>query len=328
MSGISSTFTWMFFKHKSRNRRFQRHHILDVKLSAEQRRRSRLRRLILLVGGCISVFAALMILWRGGEWLLRRGLYENRAFAIHQLDVETDGVLSREQIRSWAGVRLADNLLALDLTRVKRDLELVPAIDAVAVERVLPHTLRIRVTEREPIARTFFPHLRAAGVTTRGVYTLDTTGHFMFPLEASQRAIPAGTNDHLPVLLGIPIADMRPGRRSDSPQVHAALRLISAFDRSPMFGLVDLKQIELTTAGVLLARTGQGNEVIFGLSDPDPQLRRWRAVHDQAQKMSKHIAWLDLSVSNNVPAQFVEAAFVPPPARKTSKPSPYKKKHV
>ena len=95
-----------------------------------------------------------------------------------------------------------------------------------------------------------------------------------------------------------------------------------------MFGLVDLKQIELTTAGVLLARTGQSNEVIFGLSDPDPQLRRWRAVHDQAQKMSKHIAWLDLSVSNNVPVRWQAAGTPAPPPAKPAKTPRSKKKHV
>ena len=61
---------------------------------------------------------------RGGG--LRRLLYENPAFATHHLDVETDGVIAREQLRRWAGVKLEDNLLALDLERVKRDLELVP----------------------------------------------------------------------------------------------------------------------------------------------------------------------------------------------------------
>jgi len=36
---------------------------------------------------------------------------------------------------------------------VKRNLELVSVIDSVSVERVLPRTLKIRVTERDPIRR-------------------------------------------------------------------------------------------------------------------------------------------------------------------------------
>ena len=53
-------------------------------------------------------------------------------------------------------VGLENNLFALDLSRVKRDLELVPAIESADVERILPHTLKICVTEREPIAQFDF----------------------------------------------------------------------------------------------------------------------------------------------------------------------------
>ena len=38
-------------------------------------------------------------------------------------------------------VRTGQNLMALDLTRVQRDLEIQPPIQFAAVERVLPHTL-------------------------------------------------------------------------------------------------------------------------------------------------------------------------------------------
>ncbi|HXG48843.1 MAG TPA: FtsQ-type POTRA domain-containing protein [Methylomirabilota bacterium] len=318
----------MFIARKGRNRRLRRHHVLDVKLSTQHRRRMRWHRLAVLAGSAVAAAAVVMIVWQGGQWLLRHGLYENRAFAIHQLDVETDGVLSREQIRSWAGVRLSDNLLALDLGRVKRDLELVPAIESVSVERVLPHTLRIRVVEREPVARALPHSASGAGATNSNYYTLDAAGYFMFPLETQQRALPAPTNEHLPVLEGIPLADIRPGRRTESAQVLAALGLITAFQRSPMAGVVDLLEIDVATPGVLRVRTAQSNEVVFGLGEPDPQLRRWHAVHDHARRTGRHVAWLDLSVSNNIPAHLVAGIAVTPPPRKPARNSPYRKKHV
>lgn len=58
-------------------------------------------------------------------------------------------------------MKVDHNLFALDLARIKRDLELAPAIQSAAVERVLPHTLKIRVTEREPVAQIVVPSLRA-----------------------------------------------------------------------------------------------------------------------------------------------------------------------
>ena len=118
----------MFFKRKQRNRRHSRGYVLDVKLSASRRRETRLRRLTLFLSSSLILFLTVFIVWRGGEFLLRRFVFENQAFAIRGLQIETDGVLSTEQIRTWAGVRMGDNLLALDMARVERDLKLVPAI--------------------------------------------------------------------------------------------------------------------------------------------------------------------------------------------------------
>ena len=74
--------------------------------------------------------------------------------------MQTDGVISVDQLRRWAGVKPEENLLALDLARVKRDLEMVPLVQSVSVERILPRTLRIRITEREPIAQVNVPRPR------------------------------------------------------------------------------------------------------------------------------------------------------------------------
>src|SRR5260370_23798635 len=105
----------------------------------------------------VGVFWGLLLVWRRGEWMVRRFVYENLGFAIHQLDVQTDGAIALEQLRSWAGVKLEDNLFALDLARVQRDLELVSVIQRASVERVFPHTLRLRVMERTPIAQFILP---------------------------------------------------------------------------------------------------------------------------------------------------------------------------
>ncbi len=320
----------MLFKRKRRNRRHSRGYVLDVKLSASQRRDTLLRRLTLLLGSALVLFFTVFIVWRGGDMAIRRFIYENPAFAIRLVEVETDGVLSAEQIRSWAGVRLNDNLFALDLARVERDLKLVPAIESVVLERVLPSGVRIRVTEREPIAQIVLPQFRSVNGSDVGVYTLDAHGFFMFPVEVVQRATPAAqTNDHLPVLTGIPARDVRPGRQSETPQVKAALGLVREFERSPMAGLVDLKQLDVATPGVLIVTTGQGHELTFGLNDFEGQLKRWRLVHDRALISGKHVRTLDLSVANNSPMLWVDAAGVAPlPVPKRLKASPYRKKHV
>ncbi len=246
-----------------------------------------------------------------GEWLLQRFIYENPAFAIHHLDIQTDGVLSIEQLRHWAGVKLNDNLWALDLTRVKRDLEFMPIIASAESERVLPHTLRIRITERQPIAQYNFPQTRANGVQENGIYLLDAQGFVMFPLQPHQRSVPAATNEHLPTFIGLAVTELSPGRKVLLPQVQAGLQLIESFVRSPMAGRAELKEIDVGQPGVLQVATAQGSSISFGMSDMDGQIRRWHAIHEYGQKSGKHLAAADLSVSNNIPTRWIEATLAP-----------------
>lgn len=316
----------MAFKRKPRNRRHSRGHVLNVKLSSSQRRGNRVRRLTWCIAGFLLLFGIVYGGWRGVDAIIEHWVYNNDAFAITRLEIETDGVLASEQIRSWAGVRPNSNLMRLDLGRVKRDLEMVPAIESIAIERVLPGTLRIHVSEREPLAQVNLP--RSEGMAG-GRYTVDARGHFMFPIETMQRATPpALTNDYLPALLGVRPQDVRAGRQSESPQVHAALDLLQAFNRSSLVGVVEVKHIDVSRPGALVLTTVQGNEITFGPGDFELQLRRWRTVHDHAARFGRHLATLDLAVGNNSPMQWLDAAAVGAPPARPPKPSPYKKKHV
>jgi len=80
----------MFLKRKPRNRRHTRDYVLDVKLSASQRRNNRVRRLTLFLGTSLIFFLTLYGLWRGGDALIKHKIYENPYFAIERLEVETD----------------------------------------------------------------------------------------------------------------------------------------------------------------------------------------------------------------------------------------------
>jgi cell division septal protein FtsQ len=318
------------FKRKSRNRRLGRGHVLDVKLRSDQVRRSRTRWAALTFGVGFGTVFGLYVLWRTGEWALDRLVYENRAFAIQRVDVQTDGVISTDQLQRWTGVKPGQNLFALDLARVKRDLELVPRIASVSVERVLPRTLQVRVTEREAVAQVNVPRPDGRGGVEVAVFQLDPDGFVMLPLDPRQRRTPpAQPDDPLPVLTGVALHELQPGRQVESPQARAALELITKFAHSPMAGLVDLRRLDVGVPEVLVVTTGQGSEVTFGLRDLDRQLRRWREIYDLGQRAHRVLATLDLAVSNNIPARWLEAsAAPPPPPAKLPKTVRTKKKNV
>ena len=254
----------MWFHRRPKNRRLGREQVLDVKLRSSQVRAVRTRFTALSLGAVFATFFGIYLLYRAGEWALNRLVYENKAFAIEQVDAQTDGVIPVDQLRRWAGIRPEANLLALDLARVKRDLEMVPLVQSVSVERILPHTLRIRITEREPIAQVNVPRPRPDGGLDLAAYHLDADGWVMLPFDPSQRVTPLNQpNDSLPVICGINPNVLQPGSRLAATQVQAALQFLVAFEQSPMAGLVDLRRIDVSSPEVLVVTTGQGERGNF-----------------------------------------------------------------
>ena len=319
-----------WFRRKPRNRRHHdRGNVLNVKLRADQERAGRFRVAAVLVGLVFATVFGFYLVWNVGEWAMQRLVYENKSFAIREIDVQTDGVVSVDELRRWAGVRRGQNLLALDLARVKRDLEMVSVIHSVAVERVLPDTLRLRVAEREPAAQVFVGQKGADGQYEMTTLHLDGEGYVMGLLQPRQRATPpTETEDSLPLISGINPNLLAPGRLVNLPEVRAALELIAAFDRSSMANVADLRQVDVSSPEVLVVTTTQGSEITFALNDLERQLRRWREIYNEGQRTSKAIATLDLAVPNYIPAHWTDAGTMPPLEPKAKNPQIKRRKNV
>jgi cell division septal protein FtsQ len=319
----------MWFKREQKNRRLHRGHVLDVKVRSDQVRATRTRLAAIASGVLFGTVFGLYLLWRTGEWALDKFVYENSEFAIQKIEAQTDGVIAPEQLRRWSGVKPGANLIALDLASVKRNLELVSTIDSVSIERVLPRTLKIRVTEREPVAQVNVPRADASGGISISVFQLDADGFVMQPLDPRLCVVPLSQmKNQLPVIAGLNVYQLQSGHRVESPQAQAALKLLGAFAHSPMAGLVDLRRIDVSSPGVIVATTGQGGEITFALDNLEQQLRRWREIYDLGISENKMIASLDLAVANNVPVRWAEISSAPFIAPKNSTPANSRRKNV
>jgi len=191
----------MWFRREQKNRRLRRGGVLNVKLRSDQVRATRTRLVSIALGVTFGTVFGLYLLWRAGEWALDKFVYENSTFAITSIEVQTDGVIAPEQLRRLTNVKLGANLISLDLASVKRNLELETTIDSVSVERVLPRTLKVCVTERDPIAQVNIPTASASGGIAASVLQLDANGFVMEPLDPKLRVIPLSQmSAQLPVL--------------------------------------------------------------------------------------------------------------------------------
>jgi cell division protein FtsQ len=320
----------MWFNSKPKNRRLARGHVLDVKLRSSKVRAARTRIAAVGLGTFFAIVLTAYLLWCVGEWALNEFIYENKAFAIQGIDIQTDGAIAPDQLRRWAGLKLNQNLLALNIAKVKRDLEMIPRIQSASVDRVLPGTLIIRVVEREPLAQVNLPRprLQGGGIELQ-TYHLDPDGFVMLPLELNHRSVmPAENEPQLPKISVPDPNQVQPGRRIQNPQLQAALRLLKVFDHSAMAGLVEIKKIDLATPETLVVFTSQGSEISFGLTEPEQQIRRWREIFEASERQGKAIASLDLGVSNSLPLRLVDASAVTQTPPKPIKTSANRKKHV
>ncbi len=141
--------------------------ILGVRVGAERRRRrrpprrrpgrARLARLVavlVMAGAAIwfwhSVPPATVAAWAG------RVVIEASAdlgFRVADILVEGRQQTSRRRIRAAVGARRDDPILALDLARARARVEALPWVRKATIERRLPDTIVVRLSERVPVAR-------------------------------------------------------------------------------------------------------------------------------------------------------------------------------
>jgi hypothetical protein len=246
------------------------------------------------------------------------------------LEITTDGIwLKPEQIRQWTGIREGDNLLLIDMTQIRRELELIPQVESVSVERVLPHVLRVDVTERDPILQVQAIQPEGEAGLAPAVFYLDRAGVVMPPLPTPRAATSVvQAFEALPILRGLSNADLRPGAALDSRPLRAVLELLAAFEPSPLATQVDLQVIDIASPDVMRLTTSAGAEITLAYDRVLPGLARWCLVHQTGGRLSKAVASLDLAVTNNCPVLWLEPSAVPPPKPKPAKPPRLSRKHV
>ena len=281
----------------------QRYALLNVDLPLEKLRQQKIRLAMRAAGWIFGLAAVFLGVWYGVSWVMKAGFSQNEYFNVKRIEIHTDGMVDTQRIRSWARVQEGENLFSLDLHRVKRDLQIVPIINEVAVERLLPHTLRLRVKERKPLAGIILYKQDQRGKLNRIVYWVGDDG-ILIPPDSEANAGFKTPAKWLPLITGLNQADLMPGRPIQSHQLISALSLIDRFDLSPMAGLAHLRQIDISRRETLEVMTWQGAHITLSLNGLDRQLNRWRKIYDLSRERKSTISSADLSIKNNLPVKW------------------------
>jgi cell division septal protein FtsQ len=284
------------------NRRKRRpEYLLDVKVQTRGRALRRLRIVIV----ALLALGTLALTGYGIQRLVKatgnRLVYENPRFAIRQIVVDDNGVLTPEQVMGFAGVQVGQNLLSVDLDRVRGSLEMQPLVRAVEVRRTLPDRLLIRVDERIAVARLRVPTRELSDVA----FYIDRAGIVMKPVKlADGTVVQPQMPRPVPILTGVTLADLRVGKPVESEQIYRALELLDKLDQAVAGSWVEIEQIDLSKPRELVMTTRQHTVVKVDVAEFPQQLRRLGMILRWAQQRQKTVQLVDLTVNRGVPVTF------------------------
>jgi len=302
-------------KRVSNPRQRKKQHLLDVKLRESKERARRYGKVASFIFKTV-VFVALVVgAYVGGKEALRRFVWENPDYFVHEINFTTDGALTREQVLNTAGIAEELNIFTIDISRARSLIEQMPQVESAVVQRQLPNRITVTVSERRPIAWVAAKGDEDPSSSERS-FLIDARGTVL----RSRVILPEYY--HLPIISGFETENLVPGQRVPAWEMQSALELVSLNADNTRF---QVRNIDLSKGYCLIVTDQRHAKITFGLDKIDVQLSRLNRYLDRAAADKKEIQTVNLIVERNVPVTFYDPdaenapPSEPPPAVKPGK---------
>jgi cell division protein FtsQ len=206
---------------------------------------------------------------------------------VQRVTVEGNRIVETAEIMQLVRIQKNTQLQDIDLTAVQKDILSHHFIKDAVVERDLPATLKITITERLPLAI----------VNSAEILYLDEDG-VVLPHSISKQLF------DLPVLSGIsPEITLAAGGTINNPDVHEALQILatSKLVSKELYHLIS--EVRLRSGGdIVLYAAEWGVPIIFGRGDIANKLVRLEAFWNDIvrEKGSQRLQYVDLRFDDQV----------------------------
>ena len=123
-------------------------------------------------------------------------------FTVTDIAVSTDGTLTSDEIKQWAGAAVGMNTVALDVQAVEQRLRQHPWVHTAVVTREFPQRVYLTIRERQPIARIRRPE--AAYLDGNGdSFVAPASGAHDLPFVSGLERVPLETQTARTVIAGV-----------------------------------------------------------------------------------------------------------------------------
>lgn len=286
-----------FKKNKTNRRRKNgQRPILMVHARVAEQRRDRIQRIGAVITLCVALVGSAWAASFGAKLLGRQVFAENKAYTIRHIMATSDADrVPTALIREWARegedsapVLEGDNLFAVDIMAVRKQILKQYVVRDATIQRILPDTLVIEVSERIPIARL---GPRSKSYT----FDIDREGYLLGRSSLSSA--------QLPRIVGIDPHVARENGKISSGMAKYALRTLDLVDRTPgVARLVDIESIGVGHPDYLQMNLHTGEFVLLSPPDLKMKLMKLARILEDAADRGEKFKDLDLTVRKNYSA--------------------------
>jgi cell division septal protein FtsQ len=174
--------------------------------------------------------AAALALFAAGAYLLQLQVVQARALHVDRIAVRGNQRLSTGEVLVLLEGLRGQHLLAVDLDRWRRRVMSSPWVEHASLRRVLPSTVEVTLSERQPMA---------IGRLAADLYLIDADGHVI------DEYGPEYAQFDLPIIDGLSASPDRDGAAVDEGRADLANRLLASVGRRPTV-LRRLSQIDVS----------------------------------------------------------------------------------
>jgi cell division protein FtsQ len=282
----------------SRKQRKQQH-LLDVKVRSRAATRQRNRRVLSLLSGAFLICAATFGAWFGGRYALRRFFWQNPEYNLSEVEIHTDGSLTRPEILEATGIQEGKNIFSFNLSNARKGLMALPQVDFAEIDRVLPNKISIDVTERKPVAWVTGAD-DGDPASDPNAFLIDRDGTLLRVKNQERDYF------HLPIITGVSVENYEAGQAIDLPEVSAALQLLRLTGENP--ARYQIRSVDVSKGYCLVATDERHAQITFPLDDIQEQLDRLSLLMASVDADNRELQTVNLMVERNVPVTFVPPA--------------------
>lgn len=222
----------------------------------------------------IVLFAIYLVLSYAGSLFFSR----NPHFELKNMVMTSDGRLSSAKLIEYANIEANGNLFAIDFDALRKNLESVPLIESVQIQRKLPDTLVVNVKERVAVAQIDWKWRSVP-------FLLDRHGIVM-PATRSGQA--------LPLIAGVRLDQLRPGEKINDVGVRYALDILSACDSMGLSSQIAFERFDLRYPDYINATLAGGIGARFPRHSASNKVVRLAATLQVARERGQRVKTIDL----------------------------------